>query len=660
MKQKRNRRGWLAIVLWTVGMHPGWAQAPDSVTLPPLIVTPSSYTLLKSAQMPTEINIEEGAKQPLILTDVLRTAHVFPGVAATDFSARFQLRGSEKDDVLVRLDGMELYEPYHLPDFGGAMSTLDYALVSRAQLFMGGFPPVYGDRMGGVFDIQSVPPHREGRTLLNFDLANTQFLHEGAMGDGGYLLSARRGYVDLILELIDAIQPLDEKFRPRFFDIYGKVENPLTERQSLTVNALYARDTNFTDKAGAIEDLQSEYDNLTLWSRWRTRFSDEAWLDVTPYGGRIARDKREGETDHDIRDIAYGGIRCDATLSPIAGHDLSAGVNVRWAGGDYDYYETTSPFPELDNTSPPMDLDAELRGADLTAYVQDEWTLTSRVAAIFGARALSQSYEDWSHTELSPRVAVAVRVANPLTLRAAWGVFLQPIDPLYLPVEGGIASPRSPERATHLIAGAEWTPSTAFSVRAEGYIKESVDLAGRVRDVGRQSQYFALAEEGESYGGEIFVQHRPNDATSWSGGYAYAVANAVYAGEVYARDFDQRHTILVNGVRSLSDSLTLSASWRLHTGTPYTPVAFVQTAEGLKPRIGTINSGRVPPFHSLDARLTKDYRFDRWTLTAYFQALNLYFRNNIQEYSYDPANAYARVAESFLPFTPTFGLTAMF
>jgi len=640
------------------------AQTPEeAVPLPPIVVSPSAYTLLEKTGSPAEMNMRDAANLPLIDNDVLRTMHLFPGVVASDFSARFQLRGSEKNEVLIRLDGVELPDPFHLQDFGGAMSAIDLNLVRSARLYMGGFAPSLGDRTGGVFDLETVEPDRNGKTLLGLDLINLQLQNEGRLGKGGYLFSARRGYVDLILELVDAIQPLDEKFRPRFFDFYGKVDLPLGGGGRVTPSLLYSRDTNVIDQLGRIDDLTSTYDHLIAWTRWRVEPADRLHLDFIPYGGTLQRDKEEGENDFDRRDIRFGGVRTDAQAFLTPSHTLSFGGEARWSKGSYDYHETTAPFPELENTTPPIDVRATLKGVTFSAYVQDEWTVASRLGMVFGGRLLSQTGR--TRPVLSPRAAVAYRLGSAWTARVAWGFFRGTMDAMNLPVEANVSTVREPETAVHTVVGAEWTPSRNLAVRIEGYRKRYRDLAGRVRDVGRKSQFvvFPLPDEGRAYGGEVFVQHRFSSRFAWTGGYAYAVAEVrSEEGPYIPRDFDQRHTVLLNGMYALSARTTLNVGCRFHTGTPVTPVTFVSEGDParLVPHLGATNSERVPPFFSLDARLTKEYSFRRWNLSAYLQIINLTFRNNVQEYSYDPAQGYARVEESYLPFTPTFGLAASF
>lgn len=655
---KRYHVAALACVALTVCRY---ARAADQPTvLEPVVVTPSAYSLVERVSSPAEVSVRDAENLPLIDNDVMRTVHLFPGVVANDFSARFQLRGSEKDEVAVRLDGIELLDPFHLQDFGGALSSIDLSLVRDGRLYMGGFAPRYGDSTGGVFDLQTHSPNRQGITRLSFDIVNLQAQREGALGgDGSYLLSARRGYVDWLLALIDRISPLEEKFRPRFFDTFGKVELPLGSDDTLTAYALYARDTNEIDKLGRIDDLRSTYDSLTLGARWRRTLDAASEVDVTPYGSLLQRDRREGE-QWDIRDVQRAGVRVDYSRRLARGHTPGAGVDLAWAHGDYDYLETTDPFPELEATSAPIRVEADVRSIVATAYAEDNWQIGRDIGLVWGGRVLAGS---GASATISPRIAAAWRAATPLTLRVAWGRYIQPVDASNLPVEGGITESQAPERASHAIAGAEWSVGRHATVRAEAYAKEYRDLVGRVRDVGRKSSFvlLPLPTSGRAYGGEMLVQ-RATGSASFSGGYALSVARVRRREREVPRDFDQRHSVVANGSWHLSDSLALNAGWRFHTGTPLTPVAFVPSDDPAKPVpvLGDENSERTPSFHSLDVRLTKQFKWTTWQMTAYVQVMNAYFRNNVQEYSYDPEQGFAQVEESFLPFTPTFGLIASF
>jgi len=273
----------------------------------------------------------------------MRSGHILPGVTANDYSARFSVRGGEKDGVSVRLDGMELYNPYHLQDFGGAVSLVGLGLIQRADLLMGGFPAEYGQKMSGVFDITTKPPNTE-KVSANFgiDLINATAMVEGPLTEkGGWMLSARRGYVDLILALID----LDEEYKPQYADVYGKLMYQITEADTLTLNGLYGWDKNLIRVDDIDNNLDSLYDNSTVWLKWRHTFGTSYWTDVFVFGGTSSQERTTGKSqerttgksDFDNRDFRFLGTKAELTVNAFEKHTFRTGVEWRWSTAQYDY-----------------------------------------------------------------------------------------------------------------------------------------------------------------------------------------------------------------------------------------------------------------------------------------------------------------------------------
>ena len=226
------------------------------VELDEIVVTPGRFAIDDGTPSKLSLSKQRIEQFPLIDNDVMRAAHIFPGVVASDYSARFSVRGSEKDDILVRLDGMELFNPYHLQDFGGAVSLVGLDLIQRVELLMGGFPAEYGDKMAGVFDITTKEGEIE-KVSANFglDLINTTAMVKGPLSEkGSWLLSARRGYVDLILALMD----LDEDYKPQYADVYGKLTYEPTQTDTLTLNGLYGWDKNRIRQGDPDNNLDSQ------------------------------------------------------------------------------------------------------------------------------------------------------------------------------------------------------------------------------------------------------------------------------------------------------------------------------------------------------------------------------------------------------------------
>ena len=167
------------------------------IPLSAIIVSPGTFGLLDEAadfalQTLTREQIET---IPQVGEDVFRSLRRLPGLASGDISTRLYLRGGLDREILMLLDGMELYEPYHLKDFEGALGIIDINAVGGIDLHTGGFPVDYGDRMAGVFDMHTRKAPEEGtRTALGLSITNASLLSQGSFADGrgNWLLSARR------------------------------------------------------------------------------------------------------------------------------------------------------------------------------------------------------------------------------------------------------------------------------------------------------------------------------------------------------------------------------------------------------------------------------------------------------------------------------------
>ncbi|MBM3238902.1 hypothetical protein FJZ31_21635 [Candidatus Poribacteria bacterium] len=647
------------------------SEEEEIIQLEEIRVTPGRFTISDSLLLPNSLSKAEIDNFPLIDNDVYRAAHVFPGVVANDFSARFAVRGGEKDETIVRLDGMELYEPYHLQDFGGAVSTIDLGIVQRAELLMGGFPAEYGDKMAGVFDIFAKKGSREGfRGNLGIDLVNTHLLLEGPLpkglpaseANGVWLLSARRGYIDLLMSLIET----EEKFEPRYADLYTKVTHDLTSKDKLSVDILYALDSNKIDRIGDEDDLESEYRNGILWGRWRHLFGEKTFSDLYLFVGDAGQEKRDGIDGIDDRDFTYLGGKGELNYKPLSSHTLKAGIKWQWATADYRYQEET------------VDVDVNPSGWDTRGYLQDEWQIASPLAANFGLRYIYQHYNQ--RFEFSPRASVALKLKPNFLLRGAWGWYHQPVEILNLPVEDGITEFGKAERATHYILGCELSPKQNLLIKAEAYYKTLDNLVGQIRDYGRKNQIITNPESGTARGFELFVNQFISPHVSWSAGYAYSVAKEKVGnpppappkrGEEFFRDFDQRHALALNLGYAFSENLNVHLSWRFHSGNPYTEVQYEQISlpdgEVWQETFGQINAERLPAYHSLDLRLTRNHNFRHWKLHWYLQVLNLYNRKNVHEYSFTKITdasgnilCYERKEEHLLPILPVLGVSGEF
>ena len=146
------------------------------------------------------------------------------------------MRGSTPDQNLIMLDGITVYNPYHL---GGVFSTFNTDAIKEADFHAGGFSARYGGRMGSILNIIN----REGNTeevTGNFNLSwiSAKGLIEGPLPEwkglkGSWMLAGRRTFYDKIMRLVTIVtkkmypenaENMPDNFFPYYFyDIEAKI-----------------------------------------------------------------------------------------------------------------------------------------------------------------------------------------------------------------------------------------------------------------------------------------------------------------------------------------------------------------------------------------------------------------------------------------------------
>ncbi|MCY3552988.1 MAG: TonB-dependent receptor [Candidatus Poribacteria bacterium] len=636
-----------------------------------IVVTPGRFTIYDGTSAKISLSKEAIERFPLIDNDVMRAGHVFPGVVSSDYSTRFSVRGGEKDDISVRLDGMELYNPYHLQDFGGAVSLIGLELVQNTELLIGGFPAEYGEKMSGVFDITTRTPNTE-KFAANFgvDLINATAALEGPLSEtGSWLLSARRGYIDLILMLMD----IDENYKPQYADVYSKLTYQVTPTDTVTLNGLYGWDKNRIRVDDVDNNLDSQYDNSTAWVKWRRTFGSSHWTDLFVFAGTSSQDRTTGKADFDNRDFRFFGTKAELTATLFDKHTFRSGVTWRWLTAQYQYdvQERQAGI----SIYKPILADIDGSGSEIDLFLQDEWQLHPKFALNVGGRYLYQDYreEGIQRYEVGPRVMLAVKPTKSLTLRGAWGIYHQPVHLMGVPVEDGIETVGRAERAVHHILGVEYTPTSRFLVRVEGYYNTFNNLVGRLREFGRQNQVFTSPESADAKGVDVFMTHAVSTRLTWTLGYAFGIAEEIANKIKRFRQYDRRHSFAISSSYQFAPTWHLYLSWRFHTGEPRTPLIHsgVRLSNGgitCDRQFGDVHSARMPAYHSLDFRITKRSSNRRWELSWYFQILNLYNHANLDQYAFsevrdEGTNTIVECAieeEPLFPIVPTLGVTVTF
>jgi len=134
---------------------------------------------------------------PDIGEDPIRVTQRLPGTAASGASARTHFRGGEENEVGIMLNGQWLFDPFHIRDYQNIFSAIDARAIDGVEVYTGGFPVAYGDRMSGLVLMNSLDADKARHTEIGLSVFNTSFLSAGRNADRTWLFSARRGNLDL-------------------------------------------------------------------------------------------------------------------------------------------------------------------------------------------------------------------------------------------------------------------------------------------------------------------------------------------------------------------------------------------------------------------------------------------------------------------------------
>ena len=320
------------------------------IALAEIIVTPGRFTLMrKTPTIQQTLKRDDLRSVPQLGEDVYRAVARLPGLATDDYSAQFTVRGGRNDEVLVLLDGLELYEPFHLKDInGGALSIIDVETIGGLDMMTGAFPAAYGNRLSGVFDMKSARPSftDRRRTSLAISVMNARFLSEGYFNNqrGHWLFVARRGYLDLVLGLTGASD--ETELSPVYYDVSGKLAYDLNEKHTVSASVLWA-----DDDLDVVEDediAKTGYGNGYAWLTWRANFHSKLFTQTVLSAGRVTKDRRgtdlssrDGRLIYEVaeeRAFNLFGVKQDWTVDLSEKHLLTAGFDAKRLEANYDYF----------------------------------------------------------------------------------------------------------------------------------------------------------------------------------------------------------------------------------------------------------------------------------------------------------------------------------
>lgn len=687
-----DRREAIAVVAGQATEVP-FTLIPVATPLDEIVVTSTLSILRDEPVSATALSREQILDLPHFADDLYRALTVLPGTVSGDISGRFGVRGGFHDEILVRLDGQELFEPFHLKDLEGLFSILDPEVIGGVDLIPSGFPAEFGDRMTSVLDMSTSTPS-ERRTHVGISFSNAWLGSAGTFADGKghWQGSLRRGYLDVVLELAQDSEDEDEEDpSPRYWDAFGRLAYQLTPAQTLSFSVLAADDDLTFEEIEAVDDftdVETGYGSTYLWLGHQALLSSTAFVDTIVSVSRVDGERfayfEDGPEFFDLTDdrvLDVVAIKQDWNLQPAERHYLKWGVEARDYEASYAYLNTLfQRFPIDDPRFLPADVrrafTGDLSGEHYTAYLADRLRLGRRLTAEVGVRYDQQTLLD--DDQISPRLNLVLDLGNDSVLRAGWGRFYQSQRPHELEVQFGETEFSGAQRADHWTLGYE-KDFSKISLRADAYRREIDDPRPRYETVfdpfvpfpeSAQDLVRLDPDSGLAQGLELHVASRNGSRFTWWASYALSSVEDEIDGERIDRAIDQTHALTANVNWRPSRKWNLNWVWTYHTGWPTTPVtAGVASSDDsfrIVHDVGPFYSERLDDYHRLDFRASRTSQLKKGRLSLFIDVQNLYNRDNARGIDIDEENFFQRPdgsfgvtfpEESWLGVLPSFGIS---
>ncbi len=589
---------------------------------------------------------------PDLSGDLVSVLTVQPGVVTVgDRGGQLYVRGGTPTQNLVLVDGMRLFQPFHIVGFYSAFPA---EIVQRADVYAGGFGARYGGRISSVIDVQTRNGNKQrfgGAASVAPFLTSLRVEGPIVRDEASFVVSVRESVVERVAEEL-----LGEPLPYRFGDAFGKIHFFTGPASFVTVSGLRTTDSGDISGSASDDPLRTRIDwtNEAAGARFfYLPTSLAAALDITvnysAYRSSFEPDRAPAR-DADVK--SFGGTFGMAYFLDRA--EVRFGFGGQTLNFDYTFDRVGRTTKE-NTTEGHFFAEADIG----LGSVRIEPGLRVQT---FPSQQRNVGFE--------PRLRASWAATPTTTLSAAFGVYRQEIIGLtnerdigdvflaWASIPAGAPTPR----ALHAILGVETRPVSGLMLGAEGYAKQLADMQVLLGDRG------LVRSHGEVYGLDLRAEWRSSPLYLFA---SYGLSASTYhnAQEDYRPPHDRRHRLnLVGEIRR--GPYRLAARWQLTSGRPFTRLVGVYddlgtvgadggfvTASGT-PTVLTESApfrGLTPAYYRLDVSLERDFTFRAALLTLQASVINATDRANF--FYYDAFRA-DRIDQ--FPLIPSLGLRVAF
>ena len=194
--------------------------------------------------------------------DIIRAVTFLPGVSeGREGFSDFYVRGGDRGQNLVLLDGAKVYNTNHL---GGFLSLFNSDVIKSADLYKGGFPSRFGGRASSVLDIHTREGNKnEFHSKFKLGILQSSLLFEGPVKNQNtsYLISVRGSYLDLLtlpIRIKNKLNNSGSLAGYTFLDLNMKINHQIDGRNKVFANFYSGLDFQSAYEIGRTETSKDQ------------------------------------------------------------------------------------------------------------------------------------------------------------------------------------------------------------------------------------------------------------------------------------------------------------------------------------------------------------------------------------------------------------------
>jgi hypothetical protein len=582
--------------------------------------------------------------------DLFRALTLLPGVTtSSEISGGLYVRGGSPDQNLTLVDGVVIYNPFHL---GGFATTLNNDAISNIRLVKGAYPAEYGGRLSSILDITLRDGSKENfKGVIGLGTISSRFSLEGPVSPvSSFMISGRKLYLDILEKqfLKSSAIPLYG-----FYDLNAKVDYIVSDLDKITLSGYYSNDNLYNSPSDKNTAFNIKWQNTALSLGWvhlsgENKFTKVS-LNYTGYSfSTLLQDKHPDAFKNDF--YAYSaiddfGLKIDGQYISSESHTVKNGLELtlhklNLLNNNY-FTQTLTNDERIQN---------KYIAVETAAYIQDHWQVTPLLYFNLGTRFYY--FPVGRYFNIEPRVSGSLNLTDDIYIKGAFAISNQY---LHLLVRNDVVLPTdiwfpstskiNPGKAMQGVFGFEANlDNKTFVLSTEGYYKRMNNLyeysnnAVFSTEVPMEDQL--TKGNGDAYGLEFFFNKKKGDLSGWLG-YTLSWTRRYFTdinnGEPFYPRYDKRHEISLVLSYKFDESWSAGATWNYSTGQAYTmPVGQYYFPGVYSANPGNqifldyqnINNYRLPSFHKLDMSATYKFSWNTYAVELTLSIYNVYNRQN--------------------------------